>query len=279
MASNLHKFYYRDYYRTVDFSKIFKNQKDNGKKEKPETPNSELLNMASSGYLTEAKAAFEEINRDYINAGFNLEVLYPGLVTGIGISHEANIKGEFQLGIHLDYTTGLPVIYGSTVKGVLRSAFKEENLLDVLSCLLVKPVEKKTGNKLINIGTIKDKLSGKCSMSELAKDIFGGDNDNNNESCSVYERDIFFDAYVSDLNGCKSMLASDSITPHGADQLKNPIPIPFVRIASGCKILFRFMLVDSEYLSRDEKEILFKSILLAFGIGAKTNVGYGRLKQ
>ena len=60
-----------------------------------------------------------------------------------------------------------------------------------------------------------------------------------------------------------------------------------MKIAPGCKIEFRFKLVDSivkdkdgkEYkLSADEKREIFKEILTTVGVGAKTNVGYGQLK-
>ena len=40
------------------------------------------------------------------NAAFNMKIAYPGLVTGIGINHEASIEGEFKLGMHFDYTYG-----------------------------------------------------------------------------------------------------------------------------------------------------------------------------
>ena len=56
---------------------------------------------------------------------FSLTIQYPGLVTGIGINHEAKIEGEFKLGVHFDWTYGMPVVYGSSVKGVLRAWFKE----------------------------------------------------------------------------------------------------------------------------------------------------------
>ena len=47
----------------------------------------------------------------YARDTFVLTVLYPGLITGVGINHEAKVKGEFK-----------PVYYGKTV-GFNRIAF------------------------------------------------------------------------------------------------------------------------------------------------------------
>ena len=66
---------------------------------------------------------------------FQLKTVYPGLLIGLGYSHDpVKIKKDvqnneqitkdteaIQLGFSLDYTTGLPIIPGSTVKGVIKS--------------------------------------------------------------------------------------------------------------------------------------------------------------
>ena len=54
---------------------------------------------------------------------FDLETTYPGLLIGSGITHGSGLLGELKLGFFMDYTTGLPVVAGSSIKGVLRSAF------------------------------------------------------------------------------------------------------------------------------------------------------------
>ena len=104
---------------------------------------------------------------------------------------------------------------------------------------------------------------------------------------SIYKRDIFFDAVIT--KPCKKdtgyrILESDSITPHGDNLLKNPIPITFMKIASGVTLEFRFDLKDyivgnRVVVSAEKKQQLFRRILKDFGIGAKTNVGYGQFKQ
>lgn len=67
--------------------------------------------------------------------GFDLRICYPGLITGIGMNHQTTIKWkrivngqsvevpEYKLGMCFDHTTGMPLIPGSSVKGVLRSFF------------------------------------------------------------------------------------------------------------------------------------------------------------
>jgi CRISPR-associated protein Cmr6 len=60
--------------------------------------------------------------------GFLLKTTYPGLLIGSGYIHEAvgNDKSKteaFKIGFFFDHITGMPYIPGSSVKGVLRSAF------------------------------------------------------------------------------------------------------------------------------------------------------------
>lgn len=273
MARNLNKFYYRDYFSGIRFSlKTDSNKRevitDNEGVRVIGKRNKEFLAASNRNYLAEAKGVLNTIN-PFINKSFTLSVCYPGLVTGVGIGHEAKIEEEFKLGIHLDHTTGLPVIYGSSVKGVLRSAFEVENLMEVLLAV--------AGPKLKEeLDMVGQKLA-KRPLKEWSALIFG-DNEER-DSRSAYHRDIFFDAIVSDVNENGLFLASDSITPHGSNPLQNPIPITFVRIASGCNIRFRFRLVDTDSMTVNDKQVLFKAILMTFGVGAKTNVGYGRLEE
>lgn len=257
MGRNLHQYYYKDYFG-----------------EKPEEildprDNQNRRRIHASLNWEDAKCKenpliLKERNKRLIERGllkviqnpvdtkdtFQLEIIYPGLVTGIGINHEATIEGELKLGVHFDWTYGMPVVYGSSVKGVLKSYFKE----------FYAPKE------------------GWPSAEDAIKDIFEG------EGKSIYNRDIFFDAVIvkSSKKGNGPILSSDSITPHGDNPLKDPKPITFLKIASGCKLEFRFKLVNTEIagkkISANDKLNIFKEILTTVGIGAKTNVGYGQLK-
>lgn len=260
---NLHKYYYKDYFSEADFKPLLE--------EKEASP-----------------ASIKDKNKDLCSAElykiervgmpitpFNLKILYPGLVTGVGIGHEAKIEGEFKLGVHFDWTYGMPVIYGSSVKGVLREWFKEfysgdfdsgDLMMNIFSGVYDRDIEAEKKR-------YKDKWEETVKYPE--KRIY-------NSCYSIYKRDIFFDAVIvkPDKNG--RILCSDSITPH-PDPLKNPIPLTFLKIAPGCEIEFRFKLVDTtiggKVYTADEKLKLFKDILTTVGVGAKTNVGYGQLKS
>jgi CRISPR-associated protein Cmr6 len=269
---NLHKLFYKDYFKDVGFqieedSLIFKN---------PPKSN-ELL-----------KAILVPINKiEIMSDSFPLKTLYPGLITGVGIDHEAGIQGEFKLGLHFDYTHGMPVIYGSSVKGVLRSAF------------VYNDKNEKVYNKKYLLG-LKDEdkeaiLNQTVDVEDLFMDIFEGkkrniqkDKHDNGKLISkgydnkpIYDRDIFFDAVILKPNGKGKFLDSDTLCPHGDNPLKNPIPISFLKISSGVTIEFRFKLVDSTIgnivIKKKDKIDIFKAILTTVGIGAKTNVGYGQL--
>lgn len=235
---NLHKAYYKDYFKNLSFKYLL---------DKSEEPKTEIKRRNRD--LTAPNLHQEIPNNSLVNKSFELKIAYPGLITGIGINHEAKIEGEFKLGVHFDWTYGMPVVYGSSVKGVLRSYFKE----------FYSP---------------KD---GQPSAEDAIDDIFNGGKK------SIYDRDIFFDAVITkaDLKG--RILCSDSITPHNDNPLKNPIPITFLKIAPGCVLQFRFKLVDTKIgnkeLKKEDKLNLFKEILTTIGIGAKTNVGYGQLKE
>lgn len=228
------------------------------KKDQQGKPTRELLNDA-------------EINLDKaITSGDGYDVIplniqYPGLVTGVGIDHETKIEGEFKLGVHFDWTHGMPVIYGSSVKGVLRSAF----------------ISKMGKGKIVEYDDyFLKKVTGRNweqkEIEALFDAIFEG-KDAGRNNLSIYERDIFFDAVITKPDKKGRILCADSITPHGDNPLKNPTPLTFMKIAPGCEIQFRFKLTNNG-LPKDKKKELFKKILTTLGIGAKTNVGYGQLK-
>ncbi|WP_419676164.1 type III-B CRISPR module RAMP protein Cmr6 [Aliarcobacter butzleri] len=71
------------------------------------------------------------------------------------------------------------------------------------------------------------------------------------------------------------MFGSDYITNHYSNEengmFKEPNPIKFLKILSRVTFKFQFK-CDEKYLE------LFKQIILDFGLGAKTNVGYGKFK-
>lgn len=211
-----------------------------------------------------------------------LETLYPGLVTGLGNTHETGSKGESKLGFFFDYTSGMPVLPGSTVKGVLRSAFpqweKHTKTDDVL---------KKTKTRYIwcllkgeDFETTAYREEMKAWVHEAEECIFEGKEQG--KHLPVYKKDIFYDAVITRASEHEPtrnrFLATDSITPH-SNPLKNPVPLPFIKILPGVEFTFYFNLKDNALISAAQKKRLFTTLLTTFGIGAKTNVGYGQLEE
>lgn len=234
------------------------------------------------------------------NYNFKLETTYPGLTIGTGYNHEVKDENDaFKLGFFFDYTSGMPLIPGSTVKGLLRSAFPQRVVLP----------QKKTLYQLEKDEWIKRIINEKCEIHSeidvngLEQEIFDGLvtklNSSNSEHIdkepvSVYERDIFFDAVpveitVNNIGQNRRLLGSDYITPHKnknrdraeLDPFSEPNPLMFLKILPKVKIEFRFKLVDSitiPQLNAQKKLVLFKEIIKILGIGAKTNVGYGQFE-
>lgn len=252
---NIGKLFYKDYYNNIDFKYILEDNSET--RDIPKETNNKIL-----------EAALVPIDKiTSANTFIELKIIYPGLITGIGLTHDTpKLKEGFSLGMHFDYTFGMPVIYGSTIKGILHhyfdSFFKEKY-----------PYKKSIANDfLFDIFNEEVHNDSKKEKNHINK--------------SIYERDIFFDAVLIKADSKNRILVIDSITPHGDNPLRNPIPITFLKIAPGCTIEFRFKLVDSVIIkdkqkyefTKKEKEALFKDIICTVGVGAKTNVGYGQFE-
>lgn len=226
--------------------------------------------MLEDAYISNEVAPKDANNR------FSLEIQYPGLVTGIGIDHETKIEGEFKLGVHFDWTHGMPVVYGSSVKGVLRSWFTEFYKGDLDPIDLMMDIFEGVYDRDVKAEQEKYKEDWAKKTNKVENRIY-------KSRRNIYKRDIFFDAVIVEADKIGRILCSDSITPHDKNPLKNPTPITFLKIAPGCKLEFRFKLHDSDFgdgkiLTALQKKTLFEEILKTVGIGAKTNVGYGQLK-
>ncbi len=241
------------YYRSKDFGRNLHKKKIG-----------ELLGIMSNTLDNHVKICdipYLEYFMIYGVMSFSLKTTYPGLIIGAGYNHPASEKEEgqssdFQLGFYFDHTTGMPLIPGSTVKGILKSIFpKEEDAGEIKE------------EKLIYINTILNK-----------ENLLKQDNWER-----LFEKgNIFFDAYVSGMPENGKIFAEDYITPHTKGPFKNPTPIRFLKIAPDVTFTFQVKLKDSDLgdgqiITTSEKLALFKKILLDFGIGAKRNVGYGNL--
>ncbi len=204
------------------------------------------------------------------------------LIVGLG---EPNIV-ETSMTIH--HTYGIPYIPGQAVKGMFRNYFLTKLIKD-----------KKNSGQL-------DGFKKKISSVKLYEIIFGDilEKDNNqddNRKGSV----IFFDAFPYE----RCTISKDIMTPHYASyysgsadsprDTENPIPIPFY-VVKNTTFVFHYGIRD-EMIAKvtemtDDKKLqadagitvaelnLFirehlQTALEEQGIGAKTSVGYGYLKN
>jgi CRISPR-associated protein Cmr6 len=191
--------------------------------------------------------------------GFALTLMYPGLLTGSGIPHESNTEGEFKIGFSFDHTTGLPVIPGSSVKGLLRSAFQQAEG-EYVRFLLGE-------NSSIDIEALEHEIFQGETIIQGKKKVI-----------PLYKRDIFFDAAMIEVkNKEDKFLAEDYITPHPSP-FKNPVPLLFLKVLPRVTFLFQFRL-HTGMITAEEKKLLFEHIIRDLGIGAKTNVGYGKFLE
>lgn len=191
----------------------------------------------------------------------SLQVRYPGLLVGLGNSHEAGKTGEIGLGFTFDYVTGLPYVPGSTVKGILKNAFSKKGYVTAV------------------LGKAVDEIG-------LEREIFEGTVTENGTATKLptSKRDVFYDAFpsaqtVKENTGDKFYpITAEAITPHGEDNFESPNPLTLVKIKPGVVFEFSFALHDGR-ITAQEKLALFKTILTDFGVGAKTNVGFGVLDE
>jgi len=272
---NLGYYYYRSYFNSLEF--IISDIKCETK-----------LNVNNRDLLNSNLKEYPEIHELPGSISFELETIYPGLLVGAGYTHEiGNQEDELKLGFYFDYTSGLPCIPGSSVKGVLRDACEKAEGNYILSIL----EEIASGNRTSDL-TIKDLTKillkksenknhlikqGRKPYSDFVNNIFEGKN-SKDENLSFKERVIFLDAFPFESgNDNNKFLGNDFITPH-LDPLKNPTPIQFLKILPRVKFRFNFLLTDT-LIKKEIKLELFRQILLDLGIGAKTNVGYGQFTK
>lgn len=277
MIQNIGKLFYKDYYKDIYFEYVLDRTKEGSQDGNIARMNDKIK-----------KSGLVRISNPLANYHFQAKVAYPGLVTGTGITHDSKkLAGGYNLGMHFDYTFGMPNIYGSSVKGVLRDYFKQAR---------VKTMQP-DGTETISFDDdlLAPIAQRGIDIDELFEDIFNGKilkEDADGKSIyvnkSIYKRDVFYDAVIveayKDKKGIEHIVDDDSITPHKDGPLKDPVPITMLKIAPGCIIEFRFHLNDftshkGQIFKAEEKLKLFKNILEIVGIGAKTNVGYGQLEE
>lgn len=265
MNANVGYLFYKHYYKEFqekDWKQIANAKKSGDIKLQPETIESiSKINktIQNHSFITGPEPA------NLGNTFFYLKTCNPGLLIGSGYCHETGVENEYKIGFFFDHTTGLPVVPGSSIKGVLRSVFPKP----------YDSPERKEQKKTY----LLDALGGKTvDLTLLEKEIFQGIDGKGNR-LPLAKRDIFFDAcIVASKNKDNRIFDQDFITPH-KDPLKNPIPIKFLKIMPNVVFKFCFDLKENSFVSKDQKKKLFKTVLTDIGAGAKTSVGYGQFES
>lgn len=193
---------------------------------------------------------------------------YPGALIGTGYPHQTgNSTGEIQVGFSFDYVTGAPYYPGSSLKGVIRNVF--DNAIsdedDNLYICYIRDV--------LDISITKELLK------EFVKYAFG---DKNNSNSVIGGTDVFYGGFIVGVPDKDNIIGLDSLTPHGEDLTKSPIPITMLRIMPEVEISFVIDIndnieLDKQGFTKEVRCVLYRKILEDFGIGAKRNVGYGNL--
>jgi CRISPR-associated protein Cmr6 len=216
--------------------------------------------------------------------------------------------GEYKTGFFFDHTTGMPVIPGSSVKGILRSAFPSTYFEKAKECL--KKGEKddatfwyeQAQNQVVFIQGLLSGLgvqnADKDTIEAIECEIFEGmykspwDREKSETHFPMRYRDCFFDAIITGSKD-KYIFNDEYITPH-KEPLKNPIPLQLLKVRPEVTFTFQFKLnnqyrvksddgetvVNHDYkLNKEQKLELFRSILLFMGAGAKTNTGFGHFRD
>lgn len=246
-----------------------------------------------SSRLDEMLGGNRRLDRQLKNVGFaslTFRTIYPGLVIGLGLSHGTPAASDLKCGFQFDYATGLPVIPGSSVKGVIRSVFPDP---DGKAQDEHNRKNKKINNKfpdpdgeakdernqqkiryiahllhLQGIGLQPERMDS--TVRQLTKQIFEHDD------AGRKGVDVFMDAILTGP-ATGPFLADDFLAPHKGH--KDPVPIQFLKVLPGIQFTFYFKLtpfcIDGKAV---DKLALFRKILEDVGVGAKTNVGYGHLK-
>lgn len=264
---NLGWLYYKDYYKGLRKCPL-----QDGTNTTEDFFSNKNWHLIESGYrISEVRKVLPdntEVWPGYVYKDFLLETVYPGLATGTGMIHETGVKGEFKLGFQFDYTTGLPYLPGSSVKGLLRSMFPGSSSEKDSEKLRLYQTERKEylQTLLCDVLSWCRNTETDTKLAQLEESIF----------CSG---DIFLDAFV-ERTGKDRLLGFDYITSH-KNAFKNPTPVQFIKIMPGVTFRFGFIMrAEPELeLSIARKLNLFQTILCDIGIGAKTNVGYGQLKK
>lgn len=275
-SRNMHYYFNVEYFGSTDSSADMK---------------SEALTKFAFYGRSEGARLKDELG-DQVSA-FKLYTAYPGLLEGIGNprgllepdnenNHSASDASQIKCGFTFDYTTGVPFIPGSALKGLLRSYFpgsgnkKDSEKEEYIRVLFAEsfeehdhlPAEEATRKaEKLNIEQMENMIFG-CAREDTAEGAAAEKNRN----------DIFLGAYP-DTSTDKSLMDMDYITPHTGGPFKNPVPIKILKVRPNIGFDFCFIIhdhiVNDLLISKEVLREVFQKIILDMGAGAKTNTGYG----
>ncbi len=273
---NLGYFYYKGMYKSLsdeELSDLISGndeliKKVNEKKEKVFKSHIKTLNQETETFTDDLQLS------GYKLIEFVLSTKEPGFLIGTGYHHEIpKLKEQFINGFEFDYTTGLPKIPGSSIKGAIRDMFplSDEEIDNKLKKLnedekfVVKELNEGRKEEIVTL--LKNLFNKEYSLDDvlnLRDKIF------NNS-------DIFLDAEIMDS---KDIFKEEFFTPHKS-KFENPVPLKFLTIRGGVKFRFRFLLLEDldVFLSTNERAQLYKQAILLNGLGAKTNLNFGRFDE
>lgn len=279
-------YYYKGYYESLTFDSRTGDPHFDGKDGKG-NPDATFTGFSLNGNVSKPV----EENLANIPA-IQLKTVYPGLLVGSGTAHEIGsdardkdekeylVKNEFRLGLFFDHVTGLPVIPGSSIKGVLRHAFDHPDyIVEWLDSLYNN--DKITAKQQCELWNSCTKEVKEKFIEFLKGNIFEGES-----TKSSYEKDVFYNA--SPTYGGK-LFGTDYITHH-EHPLKAPNPVQFIKVLPQITYSFYFRLFDAKFsvketerstgliMSAFQKRCLYLNLISDLGLGAKTNVGYGQFE-
>jgi CRISPR-associated protein Cmr6 len=203
-------------------------------------------------------------------------------VSGVGIN------SVYEVGFRFD-RYGFPTIPGSALKGVARTSA----LRQLAAQLRVKRKDYNVLDALVESGATRETITGKCEVGELGAGVVLSD-----AAWSVWQQlgdafgtvhkagqAVFFDAIPVSL----PKLAVDVINPHHGKYYtgnekptawQSPVPVHFLTVMPGSQFAFAISWRTKDGASaRDQVMSWLLDGLKIFGIGAKTNAGYGRFRR
>ena len=204
-----------------------------------------------------------------------------------------NKVDNFKNGLSFDYTTGLPYIPGSGIKGVIRNFFPVEIRNKDYSEEEKLKYQEQNNAKLELINQILESNYTLEDIERIGESIFEGrafekkENFEKEEYLPIFKRDKFIEGRIIVNKNKQIILDKDYITPH-KKILENPVPIKILKIVPRTEIEILLQLTDTKIfvpekkdivITKEQKKKLFTEILFLTGLGAKTNVGYGHFDQ